>query len=292
MACCSNHGYKAGSPCRAGLSRRARLQYFARHCMSVSKHHSPPLPATTKQDRILYNKALSYFIDPRDDGLIPIEKMLSGNIRENNYRAALIIQAANTVLDEEARQTSKIIEDKGGAIQCSRGCTGCCNQAVVSDPFEDILIWLFLEANDDPLQFFSHAYPIWKNNTVSTQQSFFMWAEQYYKNGIDTGRHQLLDYYEPCPFLRDGLCQIYPVRPYGCRAYLAVSAQCHTPVLPGDRPGMKGMDFGSFTNHKKARATMINLLYRIFGMSRAHTKMRFMPDSIHDILLTEHLNVI
>jgi Fe-S-cluster containining protein len=256
---------------------------------NLSNNHRPIL-FNSPVDIAIYKHSIKYFVEQSEENFFKIDSLLSNNSDKHGHGPYLIIQAANTVLDEEGKHISRVIQDNGGAIQCHQGCIECCKQAIVCDPFEDTLIALFLVANRGPRQLFNRAYARWRERTKNLHGSFLSWAEQYYKNGIDTGVHNLLDYYEPCPFLCDGLCQIYPVRPYVCRGYLAVSETCHTPVNPDERAGMHGMDFGSFTNHKKARNVMYNLLHRKFQIDPTQMTAQFMPDRVYDLLHDRYLD--
>jgi Fe-S-cluster containining protein len=243
------------------------------------------IPFCSPEDAIVHEAAIRYFNNPSKENLNEIYQLLSEKDKDINYKAALIVQAANTVLNEEIVYITKVIEDRGVVIQCRSGCTACCKQAILCDPFEAALIGFYLLNNHELRKFFNKAYQEWDERTKDIRNNFLIWAEQYYIKGIDTGNHQVLDYYTPCPFLCNDLCQIYPVRPYVCRAYIALSETCGAPVDPGERAGMMGIDLGSHTKHKNARTAMSKLLCRKFGIDSMQIYGKHMPEIVHNVLL-------
>lgn len=243
------------------------------------------IPFGSPEDAILHEATVNFFNDPSEENLNKVDLLLSHKDSNITYKAALIIQAANMVLDEEVRFLTKTIEDKGGTVQCHRGCKACCEQAILCDPFEGALIGLYLSINHDIREFFNTSYQEWNEKTKVVRSDFLAWAEKYYINGIDTGSHQAFDYYTPCPFLRDSLCQIYHVRPYVCRGYIALSETCEKPDNPDERAGMNGIDSGSYTKHKNARTAMSRLLCRKFEIDQIQIYGKHMPDLVHNFLI-------
>jgi len=49
---------------------------------------------------------------------------------------------------------------------------------------------------------------------------------------LAVGQALLAQRQEPCPFLVDGVCTVYPLRPLACREYIVFGAPCQ----PGERP--------------------------------------------------------
>lgn len=245
---------------------------------------SNAIPFCSPDDALLYEATIHYFKEPSDGGLNSVDVLFSSSLQNKSYKAALIVQAANAVLDEEVLYITKTIDDRGGVVQCHKGCTACCEQAILCDPFEAALIGFYLSINHASREFFDKSYQEWDEKTKDIRRDFLSWAEQYYIKGIDTGCYQTFDYYTPCPFLRDSLCQIYSVRPYVCRGYIALSATCEKPDNPDERAGMNGIDSGSYTKHKNARTAMSRLLCRKFEIDPILIYGKHLPDLVHKFL--------
>jgi Fe-S-cluster containining protein len=244
------------------------------------------IPFRSPADAFLSDAAVRYFNDPNDGNLDIVGALLSREGQRIGYKAALIVQAANAVLDEEVLYITKTIEGRGGSVQCRQGCTACCEQAILCDPFEAALIGIYLMSNSECREYFNESYQRWDEKTKNIRSDFLAWAEKYYINGIDTGSHQAFDYYTPCPFLCDDLCKVYQVRPYVCRGYIALSESCKSPENPDARAGMNGIDSGSYTKHKNARTAMSRLLCRKSEIDQIQIYGKHMPDLVHDFLIS------
>lgn len=242
---------------------------------------APAVYCASPAEHELYRVAYRYFLNPDENGLAQLERQVL--LREGNAmcNAALVMQAANDELDEECQKIVEIITRQGAAIACHAGCTGCCHQLVLCHPFEAVLIGKYIQPRPVLREFFLEAWQKWDAATASFRDSYLAWAEQLYRNGVDDGTHQLLDYYVPCPFLDNGRCRIYPVRPYACRSSVAVSAECAQPRNPNEKPGMHNMELGAHTPHKKARQAVVNLLWKTFGADLAESKPCIMPNLVH-----------
>jgi Fe-S-cluster containining protein len=123
---------------------------------------------------------------------------------------------------------------KGETVSCQPGCVYCCYHYVTATLDETEAIVYYLYQNEKYLNNFLTAYRRWKakideNTTLMTdilrayntsitdhssaekQESFRSLANQYLSLDI------------PCPFLNDGACSIYPVRPWVCACFVAVT---------------------------------------------------------------------
>lgn len=96
----------------------------------------------------------------------------------------------------------------GRKAPCKRGCTACCHQYVAMSKAEGMTILAYLRH-----------YKMPSPDRAKLRQMVAMGAdpEKYWQAQI------------PCPFLKDGLCSIYPVRPLVCRSYYVAetdNSQC------------------------------------------------------------------
>ena len=116
-----------------------------------------------------------------------------------NYQDAInYVQNQHTLVDETLAEHSE-------GVTCSRGCGKCCSQRVAAHYLEGVNIvhWLY----STPAQKDVDVYRLL--DRVRTFEKPPRLA-----NGWDR---------EPCLFLKDGACSIYPVRPLNCRVYASLS---------------------------------------------------------------------
>jgi Fe-S-cluster containining protein len=128
----------------------------------------------------------------------------------------------------------QIERDTGNRISCSKGCWFCCSQHVGASLQECDAIIYWLHQHEDAREAFLTRYHNWRNrlrghedvfqqvtqagsislsqpNDARTREVFMQKAESY-------GRLNIL-----CPFLDQGSCSIYPVRPFVCASQIVVS---------------------------------------------------------------------
>jgi len=108
---------------------------------------------------------------------------------------------------------------EGKPIKCEKGCCWCCYQPVYMTSQEAILIYEYI------LQVFSS----------EQVESFKAKAQAKYKKtkGLEEEKKQKIKH--ACPFLIDGSCSVYSVRPMACRIYL--SSDASTCKNKFDHPG-------------------------------------------------------
>lgn len=236
------------------------------------------VPCESPAERELSSAAYSYFFSPGAAGLELLGRHVRAGKAEPLRAAALVMQAANAELDEECREIGALFARQGQALACGPGCTGCCCQLVLCTPFEAALIGMYMRPRPELQAFFLNSWQKWDAATKDFRESYLAWAIQYYRNGVDDGTHRLLEYYQPCPFLDNGRCRIYPVRPYACRSCVAVSEECRSPADPGEKPGMHNMELAAHTPHKKAREAVLGLLWESVGLEPAQARPRMLAE--------------
>jgi len=208
----------------------------------------------------------------------------SSDTFEELYKAAIIVQGCNASLDDSISFVMSQYEKNGHNIPCHLGCSACCKQAITATPFEAALVGIYLITHPAICNTFLDNYIQWDTSTKDIRDSFMDWAQQFFSANIDDGRFKYTDFRTPCPFLVDDLCQIYPVRPYCCRSYMAITDQCKSPVSQDERPGFKGIDVGSCTDFKQHNNTLLELLWDHFGIDKKKIKVRLLPDLVYMFL--------
>jgi Fe-S-cluster containining protein len=123
---------------------------------------------------------------------------------------------------------------RGERISCQKGCYLCCSAYVEATLQECEAIVYYLYQNERVLESFLRTYPQWRERVRKNGDLFKscgrFWKEEWTP---ETARELMLAHSEeeerymrqniPCPFLDNGLCSIYEVRPYMCVAVIAVS---------------------------------------------------------------------
>ncbi len=94
-------------------------------------------------------------------------------------------------------------------VECRKGCSWCCHQAVLASNHEILVIQQYLQDEvPEPLR------EGMRDRTYKKHEATRNMAAM-----------EFLHYLHPCPFLEDGSCLVYPVRPMACRCYLSSSVK-------------------------------------------------------------------
>jgi hypothetical protein len=118
----------------------------------------------------------------------------------------------------------------GKTISCKKGCHYCCSAYVEAWVQECEAIVFYLYENPAILKTFLDKYPKWRQSVKDNGDLYRLLKPFWFDNppgDIQTKKQidkQTKRYYEQqieCPFLDDGVCSIYEVRPYSCAALFA-----------------------------------------------------------------------
>jgi hypothetical protein len=121
----------------------------------------------------------------------------------------------------------KQVEAKGEKVSCHKSCSACCVLYIEANIQECEAIVYFLYERPDVLSGFLERYDYWRYRMRQSGDPFRgcerILHEQRDDELTSSDRNTLLDtlrlYHEinmQCPFLGDGICTIYEVRPYVC----------------------------------------------------------------------------
>jgi Fe-S-cluster containining protein len=120
-------------------------------------------------------------------------------------------------------------------ITCSKGCSNCCILSVGASIQEGEAIVYYLYHNDDALQYFLKAYSEWRAKIKAHENLFNrelpcnaktnprIAGGLQYKIIDDLTEYAYSRLNIPCPFLREGVCSIYEVRPLVCAGLIATT---------------------------------------------------------------------
>lgn len=127
------------------------------------------------------------------------------------------------------KDADKAIEDKKPDVKCKKGCSKCCYQNfdISSVEFAYIFSHLLRNNKEQAMAFIERGYSQWldykeqnpegakrlsRNNEYKGEQADSFISR--YMNETPTG---IQNNTFPCPFLEDGACAVYDIRPYVCR---------------------------------------------------------------------------
>ena len=160
------------------------------------------------------------------------------------YQGAIGQQRAAFCNDYIAFKTAKIREIDNALEQeiaatkvpfsCTRGCAHCCSQFIGASLQECECIVYYLYQHDKELNHFIHAFEDWRDRILKIEHCFRKinnLSEKIYRGRATDADRKLFDeetrvyssQNNPCPFLVDGACSIYEVRPYVCANYFSQS---------------------------------------------------------------------
>ena len=139
-------------------------------------------------------------------------------------------------IDLLVSQMKRDIETRGEKVSCSPGCTHCCLVYVFTTLQEADTITGYLYEYPHAFDRFLTAYPGWEDAIApilfnidrleSIQEKVLFGRETMEERQLFySDLTSFADLSNPCPFLHDNACIIYPVRPYSCACVLSSSPQ-------------------------------------------------------------------
>lgn len=143
-----------------------------------------------------------------------------------------ILQAAEMArerCDSRLQQAIAGVTGAGREIRCRAGCDACCRQLIVVSPLEARPIAAFVAQRPELAARAAARIDGWKDRLggdpdLAERFREFDAAEGYLPSreggALEAAywRAQI-----PCPFLEEGRCAIYPVRPFSCREHYVVT---------------------------------------------------------------------
>lgn len=136
------------------------------------------------------------------------------------------------LLKECLKIQSEVAASESEATTCRKGCFHCCKVFIHASIQEAESIVYYLYQNEELFDYFIKTFPAWisklkaandllseqPNNTPANDKSN---KEGYQRQTENTSTFAKQDIY--CPFLRDGACSIYDVRPFVCAGYFSTT---------------------------------------------------------------------
>ena len=143
-----------------------------------------------------------------------------------------ILDTAATLRDEADRRLAGRLDagaKRGSPASCTAGCDACCRQLITISPMEAQAIAEYVDRSPETAARADESIRKWRDEVawrldLSEAVERFRQADGYV-SGPEGGRLEA-DYWNarlPCPFLHEGQCSIYEVRPFNCREHYVLS---------------------------------------------------------------------
>jgi Fe-S-cluster containining protein len=149
-----------------------------------------------------YSDAATIFFQ---DGYRLARQFISGGISRTSLSGLMgsFFESLDGLIDSFRNRC----EREGLRVDCRKGCSLCCTHAVLASGHEILAIREYLGDQFDP----------------SALEGIRLRTAEKYSMTQGMTAMEFLHYIHPCPFLAEGYCLIYPVRPVACRCYLSSS---------------------------------------------------------------------
>ena len=134
---------------------------------------------------------------------------------------------------------------RGEKITCQKGCSYCCSQNISGTLQEADPIVYYLYQHEAEFTNFVRAYPVWREKIRGFDAVFNSIGDIYKKFSAEGPTENNLQAYQaittrfleqniPCPFLNEGSCSIYAVRPWCCASVASTTpGEWCSPVING-----------------------------------------------------------
>jgi len=137
------------------------------------------------------------------------------------------IKRKQEIIKEIRDSQAEAVKGKGEKITCHKGCAHCCHFYMHANIQECEAIVYYLYNNKSVYEAFLKNYKEWRRKLSENGDIFKNCARLWYEKGLKgAGEKEELAYSEEtaryrdqdlaCPFLVNGVCSIYEVRPYLC----------------------------------------------------------------------------
>ena len=190
------------APCPCGSGKK----YKKCHGMAA------PVVSLNKADSFSLNRLVAY----------------KGNIGKRREQFCLdYADSKRKMITEVENELSREVAASGNKITCSKGCGECCTAFIAASLQECEAIVYYLYHHEETLRHFLDEYKVWKAGIDKIENLFrrvcamqeSIMSAPYTESQISSFAEESERFMEQrihCPFLMDGACSIYPVRPYVC----------------------------------------------------------------------------
>lgn len=244
------------APCPCGSGKKYKK------CCGLSEVHQP--------DNIGINRAIAY-------------KGTVGRARQGFCESYTALK--KTWLAEIENKTRQDLAAQQKSVSCGKGCIHCCKLFVVASLQECEAIVYHLYRHQDVLDHFLHSYENWRDRIQRNQRCFQTINDLHQQitagKGTEESKKRFSDACAvyaradiTCPFILEGACSIYEVRPYVCAGVVATTPR---EWCAFDHPSHAEAVF-----YKVSVKTAGDMPY--FALPKTGEIISSMPCMVHDIL--------
>lgn len=203
----------------------------------IGRNAPCPCGSGKKYKRCCGTTQQTYIQSRKDRDYIRLNREIAyrGNVgRKRQDFCISYIEHKKSAVKEIEQDLLEQTKARGETITCHKGCCFCCSQHVSASLQECEAIVYYLYNNEAILSYFLEAYPRWRVE-VRKNEALFKHVSQTFNELMADGYSQekqqsfmktslaYLVLNIPCPFLRDGVCLIYEVRPQVCACVVATT---------------------------------------------------------------------
>jgi Fe-S-cluster containining protein len=177
-------------------------------------------------------------------------------------------------------------QGKAETISCRPGCVYCCYHYITGTLDEVEAVVYYLYQNEAALNYFLGTYRNWKVQIDANQsllkdisQSYNTWVHDRESVEKQEQFHALANQYLglniPCPFLRESACLIYPVRPWVCAGWVAVTppdwCRPDSPDKPKTMSISYGQDMNKIAHYRNSKGFWTTMPKAVFSLIQGGT---------------------
>ena len=235
-----------------------------------------------------FKKCCGSSLAPARPDVIAINKALAYRGAVGRRREAFCRDYIDLKRDKITEMGNKLRQElvpAGQVISCGKGCVHCCKFYVDASLQECEAIVYHLYQHDEALRHFLAAFDGWRDRIQRIERCFRKLNNLTERSaaGLATEEEKRIIYDElvnysladiPCPFLAEGACSIYEVRPYVCAGLVATTPQewCN-PAHPNSSQG---------ASYKVSLKASTDMPY--FAQAKSNVIFSSLPFLVHRIL--------
>lgn len=224
------------SPCPCGSGNKYKRCCGDFYQNGIMFYHNEKSVPPAAPDPIALHKAVAY------QGKV-------GRMRADFCRQ--YIARKQTVFKQMEKDLLAKTSAQSEPITCREGCSYCCSQYISGTLHEAEAIVYFLYNHPEVMDKFISVYKGWREK-VKTNADIFDNFETYFAKMVVEGETETnrLGYQEattryltqniPCPFLNEGSCSVYEVRPWCCASIVATTPGEYCSPANEEKPRVYG----------------------------------------------------
>ncbi len=135
-----------------------------------------------------------------------------GNLATSEPGSSLLFETISAMykgIDDLIDSILQLAKKQNVSIDCKKGCSWCCHQAIFANSYEVHFLGNYIE----------------KNLPKNIRKEILHDAKSKELKTSTLNEAEVLNFKHPCPLLKNGACLAYDARPMACRIYLSQSVK-------------------------------------------------------------------